>query len=417
MNLRGFILGSVAINLALVGALLFQTARQRAVTLPEARLMVITNVVTEAAVAPAKVMPAVAVAGSPPFQWSQLEATNILVVATNLLAIGCPAETALDLLEARLADDLRARLRELMRPFNGRFWELAATRGQLESMIKGTATEATVEQWTREHDQVLKALRQVLPVPAAKSSGKASASHYRHLSAEKETQLAELEARHNQETGKLRSELAQLPGPERATKLKETRDRQQTERAALLSPAEQSEVELRRSLQAAKVRELRGFMATPAELRALALTLKDFDATHPQPPRPDPTRLEDMANYEAKVAALETERKALLLARLGAQRVAEFERGSDPRFHTLLKLARRLEVPSAAAGHWLVLQNTTQNQAADTRQNAQLSPEARTVALAAIRAAAEQELQAAVGARGWGAYQRYAGDWLKQVAR
>ena len=158
-------------------------------------------------------------------------------------------------------------------------------------------------------------------------------------------------------------------------------------------------------------------MATPAELRALALTLKDFDATHPQPPRPDPTRLEDMANYEAKVAALETERKAVLLARLGAQRVAEFERGSDPRFHTLLKLARRLEVPSAAAGHWLVLQNTTQNQAADTRQNTQLSPEARTVALAAIRAAAEQELQAAVGARGWGAYQRYAGDWLKQVAR
>jgi hypothetical protein len=114
---------------------------------------------------------------------------------------------------------------------------------------------------------------------------------------------------------------------------------------------------------------------------------------------------------------LEARRRALLLAQLGEQRLAAFERGSDPRFHTLLKLARRLEAPAAAASQWLALQTTAQDQAARTRQDAQLSPEARAVALVAIRAATEQELRAAVGARGWSAYQRHAGDWLKQLGQ
>jgi hypothetical protein len=46
-----------------------------------------------------------------------------------------------------------------------------------------------------------------------------------------------------------------------------------------------------------------------------------------------------------------------------------------------------------------------------------LSPEARAVALVAIRVATEQELRTAVGARGWSAYQRHAGDWLKQLGQ
>ena len=416
MNWPRLILGSVALNLALVGMLLFQTARQREAVLPETRLTVVTNLVATIPPEPARV-PVVQVPGSPPFQWSQIESTNILVVATNLLAIGCPAETALDLLGARLADDLRARVRELLRPFNARFWELAASNGEFEDLVKGTETEQTIELWTRQHDELQKSLRQALASPAEKRTTSPRNSHYRHLAAEKQAQVAELEARHEQELGKLRPTLAQLSATERAAKQKELRDRHQTERAGLLSAEELNEVELRRSPQAAKVRELRGFSATPAELRSLALTLRNFDTANPAPPRPDPARAEDKADFETKTSALEVRRRALLLAQLGEQRLATFERGSDPRFHTLLKLARRLEVPAATASQWLALQTTAQDQAARTRLDAQLSPEARAVALAAIRAATEQELRTAVGARGWSAYQRHAGDWLKQLGQ
>ena len=416
MNWPRLILGSVALNLALVGMLLFQTARQRDAALPEARLTVVTNLVATTPPDSARA-PVVQVPGSPPFQWSQIESTNILVMATNLLAIGCPAETALDLLGARLADDLRARVRELLRPFNARFWELAASNGEFEDLIKGTETEQTVELWTRQHDELQKSLRQTLAAPAEKRTTAPRHSHYWHLTTEKQTQVAELEARQEQELGKLRPTLAQLSPNERAAKQKELRERHQAERAGLLSAEELGEAELRRSPQAAKVRELRGFSATPTELRSLALTLRNFDTANPAPPRPDPARAEDKADFEAKSSALEARRRALLLAQLGEQRLATFERGSDPRFHTLLKLARRLEAPAAAASQWLALQTTAQDQAARTRQDAQLSPEARAVALVAIRAATEQELRAAVGARGWGAYQRHAGDWLKQLGQ
>lgn len=415
MNWHRLILGSVALNLALVGLLLFQTARQREAALPETRLTVVTNLVASTPPEPVRA-PVVQVPGSPPFHWNQIESTNILVVATNLLAIGCPAETALDLLEARLADDHRARVRELLRPLNARFWELAAINGEFEDLVKGTETKQTIELWTRQHDELQKSLRQTLAAPAEKRTTLPRHSHYRHLTAEKQTQIAELEARQDQELGKLRPTLAQLSATERAAKQKELRDRHQTERAGLLSTEELNETELRRSPQAAKVRELRGFSATPAELRSLALTLKNFDTANPAPPRPDPARAEDKADYEAKSSALEARRRALLLAQLGEQRLATFDRGSDPRFHTLLKLARRLEVPAASASQWLALQTTAQDQAARTRQDPQLSPEAWTVALAAIRVATEQELRTALGARGWSAYQRHAGDWMKQLS-
>jgi len=71
----------------------------------------------------------------------------------------------------------------------------------------------------------------------------------------------------------------------------------------------------------------------------------------------------------------------------------------------------------AAAVQWLELQTAAQTQAQQARQNPDLTDEARVVALLAIRVETERALQAAVGARGWGAYQRHAGDWLKQLGR
>ncbi len=417
MSLRAFILGSVAINLVLVATLLFQTARQREIALPDIRLTVVTNRVNEPAPGPAAPAPVTKVAGSPPFHWQQVESTNLLVVATNLLAIGCPAETALDLLEARLADDFRGRLRTLLRPFNARFWDLAATDGKLEDLVKGAAVDQPVEELSHEQARLQKALRQVLQVPAAKPAARSQTTQYRHLPAEKQQQLQALEARQTEERNRLRTELAKLPAAERPAKLKEVRDRQQAGRSALLDPGELAELELRRSPQATRVRELRGFNATPAELRSLALKLKEFDAAHPNPPRPDPGSGADPADFELKRARREAERKELLLAQLGEPRFATYERGGDPRFNTLLKLARRLEIPATAAVQWLEIQNATQQQAAATRQNDQLDAATRAATLAAIRAVAEQALRTAVGARGWTAYQRYAGDWLTRLER
>jgi len=224
-------------------------------------------------------------------------------------------------------------------------------------------------------------------------------------------------------------ELAKAPPAERAAKQKELRDRVMAERRALFTDDEWDEAELRRSPQARQVRELRGFSATADDLKSLTRTLREFDTAQASPARAPG---DSEADFKARQDEHEAQRKAFLAARLGAPQFAAFERGSDPRFHTLLKLARRLEQPAGTAAHWLALQTAAQEQAKTAahwlalqtaaqeqarliRENSALASVERAVALLAIRAETERTLQAAVGARGWGAYLRHAGGWLDQL--
>jgi hypothetical protein len=410
MNLRGYILGTVAANLALVGALLWQAARMPA---PSARggVSITTNVVNEV-VSEASPRPAVvSVPGSPPFRWSQLETTNHAQFLTNLLAIGCPPETARDILEARVADDFRARLRELTLPLQTRFWDLTAADREFGELFKEPELEKQIEALKEERKRVEAELQTA--VGRETKAGKPRPNEqYGFLPEEKQAGIAEIESRHGKERDTLNREAAKAPPAERAAKQKELRDRQQAERRALFADDEWEEAELRRSPQARRVRELRGFSATPEELRNLANTLRDFDTANPRPTPPGPNRPEGNRDYADKLTEWDAQRKQHLTARFGEPGFAAFERGSDPRFHTLLKLARRLELAAASAAQWLAVQTIAQESA---RQTAALTDDARAVALLVIRAETERTLQSAVGARGWGAYQRHAGDWLKQL--
>ena len=409
MNLRPYILGTIAANLALVSALLWQTARAPD-SPPRSGVSVRTNIVTEFVDEPAARPVEVKIPGSPPFDWNQVESTNYLAYATNLLALGCPKETARDILEARVADEFRARLRELVRPFNAQFWETIAEGKKLDHLLEGTPTEKVVEELEGEQKRLQAELQAVLG-KEAKSDKPGRNEQFGHVAKEKQAELAELDARYTKGRDALKLELAKAPPAERAAKQKELREGWQTERRALLTNAEWEEAELRRaSEQNVTVRELRGYTATPDELRSVARAWRDFLTAHPGPTRPN-----DDPDYNAKLKERETQRKAFLTARLGDAGFAAFERGGDPRFHTLLKLARRLEVQPATAAQWLELQTAAQEQVRLTRQNAALNDDARAVALYAIRVETERTLQAAVGARGWSAYQRHAGDWLKQL--
>jgi hypothetical protein len=413
MNLRAFILGTVAANLALVSALLWQTARAPDSPL-RAGVIVRTNFVTEFVDEPAARPPEVKVPSSPPFHWSQVESTNVLAYATNLLAIGCPKETARDILQARVADEFRARRRELVRPYNDQFWEAMADE-KLEELLEGTPTEKAVEELKEEQKRIQAELQAVLG-KETNTDKPGRNKQFGHLPEDKQTELTTLDGRHAKEREALNREVAKAPPAERAAKQKELRERQGTERRALFSDGEWAEAELRRSPQARQVRELRGYADKPENLRAQAEALREFDTAHPRPTPRDPKRPFDDPDFNAKLEERETQRKAQLTARLGEAGVATFERGSDPRFHTLLKLARRLEVQPASAAQWLELQTASQKLVRQTRQNAGLADDARAVALLAIRLETERTLQAAVGARGWSAYQRHAGDWLKQLS-
>ncbi len=414
MNFRACILGSVAANLALVAALLWQAARMPALSL-RGGLSITTNVVTEYLSDPTAAPPVVKIPGSPPFHWSQLEATNHFTYLTNLLAIGCPKDTARDILTARVADDFRARLREHTLPLQARFWDVASADARFDDLFKGAPLEQTLEELKAEKQRVQAELQKILG--NGSKADPARNEQFTHLPAAKQAELTALDERQTKERDDLKREIASTPAAERGEKQRELRDRQQKERRALLTDTEWDEAELRRSPQAAKVRELRGYTATPEELRSLARSLREFDNAHPQPVARDPKRPEEDADYKAKRDEREMQRQAFLTARLGKEGFATYERAGDPRFHVLLKLARRLEVPPAAAVQWLELQTAAQELASRSRQDAALSADALALALLATRAESERTLQTVVGTRGWAAYQRYAGEWLKQLEK
>lgn len=414
MNLRGYILGTMAANLALVGALLWQTAQLPG---PGTRdsVMVTTNVVTEV-VSDTSPRPAVvSIPGRPPFRWEQLEATNHLQFLTNLLAVGCPPETARDILEARVADDFRTRLRALTRPLQVRFWDVAAVEGHIgEQLFEGAEIKKAIDWLKEEREEVEQAVKAVLP-PTQTGRRPGRDERVTHLPVQKQAQLVELAEQHTKQTVALKGELAKAEPAERTARERDLRARQEAERRGLFTDAEWAESELRASSQAQQVRELRGFPASPAELRALALSLREFDAAYPRPTR-DPQRPANAPEFKTKQEAHEAKRRAFLTVRLGEAGFAAFERGSDPRFHTLLKLTRRLDQPTDTAVNWLALQTAAQAQVNQVRTNPNLSDADRAAVLSAIRTETERTLQAAVGARGWGAYQRNAGEWLKQLA-
>ena len=415
MRLRRYILGTMTANLALVGALLWQTARPPAPapasrSKPTVMAHVSTEVVQEPAARPAEVK----LPGSPPFHWSQIESTNYFVCLTNLLAIGCPKETVRDILEARVADDFRARLRELTRPVQVRFWDRIAEGVDFKDLFDDPTLMKATGELGAERERVQAELGIVLGQET--QLGKPGRNpQVGHLPEAKQAALTELESQHDKEIYVLRGKEDNAAPSVRAAREEEVRERLKTARRALFTDDEWAEAELRGSPHAQHVRRLHNFTGTPGELRALALALRGNATTHPLPIPLDRKRSEADQEFQAKLVESEAQEKAFLTSRLGAAGFAAFERGSDPRFHTLLKLARRLDLPPATAVQWLEIQNAAQEHVRQSRQLAALSEDARALALLALRAETERTLRNAVGPRGWSAYQRYAGDWLKQV--
>ncbi len=415
MNLRRYILGTMTANLALVGALLWQAARPAAPapasrSQPTVMAHVSTEVVSEPAARPAEVK----LPSSPPFHWSQIESTNYFVCLTNLLAIGCPKETVRDILQARVADEFRARLRELTRPAQVRFWDRIAEGEELMDLFDDPPLKKAMDELNKEGERIQAELQAVLG-KETKTDKPGRNPQVGHLPEEKQAALTELDSRHTKEREALKQPENNALPADRAAREKEVRARHAAERRALFTDAEWAEAELRGSPQAQRVRALQGFTGTAEELRSFTQAVREFETTHPVPNPRDPKLIDLDAEYQAKQLAHETQRKAFLTSRLGAAGFAAFERGSDPRFHTLLKLARRLDLPPATAVQWLEIQNAAQAQVRQTRQLASLSEDARALARLALRAETERTLRSAVGPRGWSAYQRYAGDWLKQV--
>jgi hypothetical protein len=193
---------------------------------------------------------------------------------------------------------------------------------------------------------------------------------------------------------------------ELVAQLKSLHAKKRARLAALLTPNELDEHELRshRSVEGLH-RVLGAFEPTEAEFRALFAVHRDFDANFR--PNPDTTRSEMLA-AEARL-------QSQFAAALGPARYAEYQHVVDPASSRLNRLVARLGLPVSAAMQVTALKREVNERATALRANSTLDLIRRDGELAALAHDVGGKVSRILGARGLEAYQRYGGYWLDLI--
>ena len=196
MKPRLFLLLSLALNAALLAGVVALACLPRAdETAPSRVRVVLKRILRAAPPAPAPApapTPSIAVvtnAPPPAFHWSQLESEDYAQYLANLRGIGCPEETARDILRADVAELFRLRLKALIQPLHAQYWALL-TKGHGD---QNPVIEETIKQIKALETERQELLTDLLGTPNGKAEASPTSSYAQVLadvlSAEKLAQL------------------------------------------------------------------------------------------------------------------------------------------------------------------------------------------------------------------------------------
>ena len=127
--------------------------------------------------------------------------------------------------------------------------------------------------------------------------------------------------------------------------------------------------------------------------------------------------LKDMAANAPARAAIQSEAESEIKAAIGAERYAQYQLSTDTDYQQTLRIIKRYDLPDSVALQAHQMQQTAIDGANQIRANPNLSPETKQTALAAIQQETERSLNAKLGQKVFGTYQKYNGEWLKQLGQ
>ncbi len=175
----------------------------------------------------------------------------------------------------------------------------------------------------------------------------------------------------------------------------------------MLTPEEYEQYELRNGSPAGWLRSsLETFRPSEAEYKAIF----DFYSSL-QKQFPDPS---DESQRMAMLAA-EKQLASQLEATLGPDRYAEYVQARQSGNDKLSRLVARLDLPLTVIGQVNAVRDDISQRAKDIRSNTQLSSVERDAQLAALQQEATTKVTAALGQRGFNAYQDMKGDWIRAL--
>ncbi|HAV62539.1 MAG TPA: hypothetical protein DCY13_09265 [Verrucomicrobiales bacterium] len=351
--------------------------------------------------------------------WSQLADDDLMVQRTNLLAIECPPDTVRDILTLTI-DRQRTQAREVfMLPHLPRFWDLVAAGGlQHNTVMEGIDDQLAehLQPYAALAERVLHGLENAdVALDQERNPGHDPGPEYRHLSQEKQRELARLQRELEEGRAEIRRQHGDgkklsPEGIEKERALAAEYDRKHRE---LLTPEEALEARLRKNGATEWAAELRGFEPSPEELRTIAVWRDKLEIMHALMEETHPEAAERQAARSAAERSLDDQTRELL----GEERFAQLQRARDERFAPLYDVGLRFALPEATVNQAWQMQQDAGAAAQLIRDNQALTPVQRRDTLRTIQQETQQAFQNLFGDEPFQTYQEHGGGWLRDLGR
>lgn len=334
-----------------------------------------------------------------PQVWSHLFGGDLKGLVSRLKAAGFPDSVIRAVVLVEVGDHFSERRKALLSKMNvDAYWR---------SFSRNSMDTAAIEEnraLQKESAALFKELIGELPPEAGSAADAFQRRMYGDLSPEKARLLNQINSDYGELTQEIHRNAQGLLLAEDREKLAFLEKEKQADIENLLTPSERLEYEMRSSSLANSLRgRFNGFEPSEAEFRAIYSAAKSAGNGVQSLP-PSGSRGQNDAILNA------------IKSTLTPERLAEYERASNPTYATANRLATRLNLPAGTADRLVAIEKDAMSQAAIIRGNASLTTDQRAAQLQALSARATQQLTSSLGGdRGMEAYRQYGGGWLRSL--
>jgi len=408
---------SLALNVLLAGGVLWLAGAAARPELREDFARFLTNRALREKLPPAPPVSEVVsevVATTAPFHWAQLESSDYRIYLANLRGIGCPESTVRDIVIADVNELFNARVKTLVDGVSGQFWHYLMHEKDFEKLINEKGQQ--LRELGQERGELFATLfGNENPRAEENQRAAAAATHERwerigdFLPAEKRASLATAQ----EELERAWMVILRTPDQTNAQRQEQRKALDGAHDQALrewLTPDELAELRLRQSPTAGLRERLVGMNLSEDEVRAVAniqLATDESRAALPQ----------QAADFKSRKEQLQQQAEAQTRELLGPDGYAAFQHATDNRYEPIYRVTQRLELPDSIAAQAFDIRRQAEDAAGRLRADQSLAAADRQARLQAIGAETKQSLTAALGARGFAAYEKIdSSDWLRQMS-